>query len=82
MQKHSPFVPAELIRPYIVEYLESGSLSALSTLTRTDERVLHDIRYGKRDKLRFPTADRILTGLDLALEWYENEALARIYETA
>lgn len=79
MQQYAPYVPAELIRPYITEYLSQGQLSTLSTLTGLDKRVLHDIRHGKREMVRFPTADKILTGLGLALEWYENEALARYY---
>lgn len=81
MRHHTPYVPVELIKPYLDEYLTKSSIRALAQLTRTDERVLHDIRHGKREKLRFDTADRILGGLDLAHEWYENEALARIYQT-
>lgn len=82
MQRYAPFVPARIIRPYLLAYLNSptGSLRELSTLTHTPERRLYDIMR-TQEKVSFPVADRILTGMGLAVEWHNNEALSQIYET-
>lgn len=82
MQSYSPYVPVGLLRPYLRDYLTTSSLMELSNCTRTDPRVLYDIINGKRVNVRFPTADRILTGMGLATEWYDNEALAQYYAVA
>lgn len=82
MQRYAPFVPARIIRPYLLAYLNSptGSLRELSTATGVAERRLYDIMR-TQEKVSFPVADRILTGMGLALEWHQNETLHQIYES-
>lgn len=82
MSRHTPYVPADIIRRYLEDYLTTSTLRECANATRTDERVLYDILHGHRVHVRFDTADRILGGIGLAHEWYENEALSRIYAMA
>lgn len=82
MQSHSPFVPTALLRPYLRSYLTRSTLTELERATGVTTRTIYDILYNRRQHVRFDTADKLLTGMDLALEWYENEALSRYYALA
>lgn len=74
-----PWVPAAMLVPYLDEYLETGKLIELANSTGVDSRVIYDIRSGRRERVSFNMADRLLTGMGLAIAWHDDEALRRIY---
>jgi hypothetical protein len=77
-----PFVPAKLILPLLEPLFAERRLGNIAEASRLGLRDLYDLRNGRRQHIRFDTADRLISVVLGRPElWWEIPELRAIYET-